>query len=252
MTYNFQPPASAGLGRQLTRPRTPYAPMRAPGGPAPTHSPETNAGVYTPDARRPQWETSPLGHVKEFDYTHGQWDTIGNTYDLERRRMDDAMYYDQPRRNALKALQRQITTGPGGAVARVPPITAEQSGSNEPYDRAAEAAIYGRGKERTGQAMQAALRGLSSQMAARGITGSGIEGDKIAEVFSAGLGELGDLDTQLAHEAAGRAFEGEQLNVDRRNTTNQFNAELERWYQQAQADQQRQRLSMLAQLTSLY
>jgi hypothetical protein len=178
------------------------------------------------------------------------WSNAGNIHDYDRARQ-------RTQDEALGMLRNQVmgklTRGGGGSVSRVPAITAEQSGSNEPYDRAAESAIYGRAKERTGQAMQAALKGLQSQMAQRGITGSGIEGDKTTELFGAGLGELSDIDAQMAHEAAGRAFQGEQLNVDRRGRTNEFNAGLEQWYQDAQQRAMQQRMSTLASFgASLY
>lgn len=118
-------------------------------------------------------------------------------------------------------------TAPGMAPAGTAPV-------QSPEELAAENASYGRAKERTGLAMQGALKGLRGVMASRGIGGSGIEASETGKVFSGGLGELADTDRQMAEQGATRAFTAGQAGLDR--------AEKAREYDQ---DAQARRLSQL-------
>jgi hypothetical protein len=157
---------------------------------------------------------------------------------------------DARRRSALDALAREIRGG--YQPQRVPAPDVITSGSTEPYDRAAEAASYGRAKERTGLAAQAAMKGLRGQMSRRGIGGSGLEGEATGRLFEAGLGDLAETDRTLAEGAAGRAFTAEQANTDRRIGQTHYNTDLERWYQDANIDAQGRRMSLLAQIYGSY
>jgi hypothetical protein len=132
---------------------------------------------------------------------------------------------------------------------RVPHIPVHQTGNvTDPYDRAAEAASYGRAKERTGMAMQAAMKGLRGSMARRGIGGSGIEAERTGGLYEAGLGQLGEADRTLAEAAAGRAYDSEQRNVDRRNRNEEYNADLDLQYENQRIDAQNRRMSLLTQI----
>lgn len=58
---------------------------------------------------------------------------------------------------------------------------------------AANAAMFGRAKDRIGQIGQGAMKTLQSRMSRRGLAGSGIEGAEMGELVDQTRGELGDV-----------------------------------------------------------
>jgi hypothetical protein len=127
-----------------------------------------------------------------------------------------------PDTSGLQALISEIRSGPKGYTPEQTPIV--RSGSESmPYEMDAERSAYGAAKERVGQSTQAAMRGLREQMAKRGLTGSGIEGEALTGLFRGGLGELANADRQMVGERAGRAFTAEQANTDREINQRQYN-----------------------------
>jgi hypothetical protein len=127
-----------------------------------------------------------------------------------------------PNTGAIEALIGEIRGGPKGYTPEQTPIV--RSGSESmPYEMDAERSAYGAAKERVGQSTQAAMRGLREQMARRGLTGSGIEGEGLTNLFRGGLGELANADRQMVGERAGRAFTAEQANTDREINQRQYN-----------------------------
>lgn len=138
------------------------------------------------------------------------------------------------RQQALAAIAAQIQTSTGYSPGGTAPAPAPTS----PADLASENAGYGRAKERTGLAMQSALKGLRGAMASRGISGSGIEATGTASVYGGGVGDLAETDRQMAEQGAGRAFTANQSALDRAEQARQANMQ-----------NQSQRLS---QLISLY
>jgi hypothetical protein len=116
----------------------------------------------------------------------------------------------------------------------------------------ANAATYGAAKERTGLAMQAAMRGLRGSLAQRGIVGTGIDAEEQGMVYNQGLGQLGDVDRTIAHDDATRQLAADQANAMAGNQAGQFNAGQDLAAQQANMQAANQRQNILLQLASLY
>lgn len=228
-------------------------------------------GVYTtPTSRaaadvqhaadtRPQFVTSPSGTIYRYDYNSnpgmtGQWTTVGQVdrgTGTASGGTASASADDAQRKAAIDSLMAQIRSMQGGYTApQIPVVTSKKD--NDPYDAAAENASYAAARERTGLAMQAALKGLHSSLAQRGIVGSGIDADKTADVYSGGLGDLAATDRQLAEQRADRAFTAEQSNTDRIIGQNEFNVGQQATALQAQQQQALARLQMMLSATGLY
>lgn len=77
-------------------------------------------------------------------------------------------------------------TGGGGSLPRV-------TGADPASRRAAEAAEFGRAKDRVGQATQGLMRAIRGTAQRRGISGSSIEGNMAAQALGRGHGELGEV-----------------------------------------------------------
>lgn len=170
----------------------------------------------------PMSVTDPLGRVDKFNYETGAWDLggyipPGGTPGTSPSTRGGRGGVDQ---NALNALLAEIR-GAGSATRIQPSATTAREG--DPYDRTSEAATYGAAKERTGLAMQAAMKGLQGSMAGRGIRGSTIHGDALGGVYEAGLGELAGTDRQLAEKFADRSFTAENIDLSREESGRQFN-----------------------------
>lgn len=67
-----------------------------------------------------------------------------------------------------------------------------------------DSAAFGRARSRIGQGTTASLRSLQDAMTARGISGSGIEGRLMADVYGQGLGALGEASRDAAIEQINR------------------------------------------------
>ena len=197
--------------------------------------------------------------------------------DLDRRAAGQEEYernrqigLDSERR-ALVASQLQTTTGytappaGGGGGAPVPGGTSGTPGGGAPlgaggpvgsatpsYDPAADAATYGRAKESTGMAMQAALRGLREAMASRGISGSGIEARGTADIFGQGVGALAETDRQLAEGTASRGFTAGESARNRNEGARQFNVSAGQREREMGLNEQARRLSNIFSLYGAY
>lgn len=112
---------------------------------------------------------------------------------------------------AAIAAQLQQSTGYSPSGTTTPPPVEGAS----PEELAAENAGYGRAKERTGLAMQSAMKGLRGAMASRGISGSGIEASGMADVYGGGVGALAETDRTMAEGSAQRSFTRNEANKDR-------------------------------------
>lgn len=156
-----------------------------------------------------------------------------------------------PWQNEIQSLISELRQPQPSTPSTITPVTGGGEGGG-PYDMAAERATYGRAKERTALATQAALRSMREQMAARGISGSGIEAEAMGNVYTAGLGELADTDRTLAEGQAGRAFAAEQSNIDRLIQQMQFNANTQNTGSSNSAQERLARLGLMAQLMKLY
>lgn len=171
-------------------------------------------------ATRPLYETSPTGDVTQFNYDTGGWDRVGTvggaTMGAAGTRAAGGGGADQ---NALNALLAEIRGKP--QPVRLSPTPAPER-EGDPYDRTAESAAYTSAKERTGLAMQSALKGLRGVARGRGISGSTIEGDLIQKLFGQGLGELAGTDRQLAEKFADRSFDAENMDLSRLTQHSQF------------------------------
>jgi hypothetical protein len=105
------------------------------------------------------------------------------------------------------------------------PPAAQPARTGGQYDEAAERAAYGGAKESTGLAMQSALKGLSAQMAQRGIRGSTIERGGLEQIFSGGLSDLAGTDRQIAEKRSNRAFDAENMDLARNENARQFDTD---------------------------
>jgi hypothetical protein len=81
--------------------------------------------------------------------------------------------------------------------ARVPHIKPED-------EIEAQSLAFGRAKDRIGTIGRASLKGLHREMAARGVEGSGIEGNRTANLIASTGGQLGDVASTQAMETLRR------------------------------------------------
>jgi ribosomal protein L28 len=95
-----------------------------------------------------------------------------------------------------------------------------------PYDMAAENAAYGAAKENTGNEAQSAMKGLDAAMAARGITGSGIQAANTRGIFEKGIGEQAGTDRSLAENRSSRVFAAQQAQKQMDEMQREFNLNL--------------------------
>jgi hypothetical protein len=91
-------------------------------------------------------------------------------------------------------------TGAGGSAASEPPVT-----GGDANWAAANAAAMGRAKDTSAAAVGSAKRSMQSDMASRGISGSGIEAKGDQGIELAGAGQMGAAGRQLAEGTAARA-----------------------------------------------
>ena len=99
--------------------------------------------------------------------------------------------------SAWDKTRRMIPPPPVPAPARVSPISMEDR-------RAAEAAEFSKAKDIIGRTGRASLKALSGEMRSRGISGSGIEADKIRDIVARSAGDLGGVGLTQAIEALKR------------------------------------------------
>jgi hypothetical protein len=76
-----------------------------------------------------------------------------------------------------------------------------------PDRTAAEAATFGRAKDRVGRATQGLLKSVRNQFSSRGLSGSSLEGDQIGGALMAGHGQLGDTIRDQAIEGLNRSYD---------------------------------------------
>lgn len=198
----------------------------------------------------PQWTTSPTGAVFRFNAGTRQWDPSGQlTVQPNEYGSSGAPGAYAGRHNpALDALIRQVQSQ--SATPFTPPrVTAHLAPLH--LDAAQQAATYGAAKERTGNALQAAMRGLQSQLASRGLTGTSIDADRSAQLFGSGLTDLANTDRQQAEQDASRLFATEGVNTDRLNQADTLNANNELSADIANQNANQSRLSFLARLLQM-
>jgi hypothetical protein len=93
------------------------------------------------------------------------------------------------------------------AQANVPQVSSPRASLSDADNAAAEAAAFGRAKDRTGLATQGLLRSIRNQMARRGISGSGIEADMTGDALMGGFGEIGEVIRDQAIEGLQRRYD---------------------------------------------
>lgn len=147
--------------------------------------------------------------------------------------------------------ERLLAEVKGGAptINRLTP-TPYSGGPTPHYDKGAEDAAYARAKDRTGLALQAAMKGLSSSMNKRGIGGSGIEAENLTDLYESGVGALGETDRQLAERSADRAFSAGESERGRAESARQFNDSFLQGEEDRAAEQQAQQLARIMQAYS--
>lgn len=213
---------------------------------------------YASQPGAPQYSTSPTGDVSQYSPKSDSWmptgvenqASINFQQNLGPSRLQEWERSNQlqDRRDAQMGLTALLSQTQGGAAPAGPSYT-PYSPSSGGYDKAAEDAAYAAAKERTGQALQGALRGLKGTMAARGISGSGIEGGETRQLFESGLSDLAGTDRQLAEKRADRSFQAGQSDIDRMIQSQQFGANLS---EQDAARQQQMAMERLKTVLSTY
>ena len=117
------------------------------------------------------------------------------------REQELAMLQEQSRLKGVGG-ERTLLALKGLMGAGIPPIASAEGGEifpGEPSpleDAEADAALWGRARERTGQTMQGGIAALQGLMAQRGISGSGIEGELTGQLVGRGVGELGEFERE--------------------------------------------------------
>lgn len=150
------------------------------------------------------------------------------------------------RNNILALLQAAVQSASGvdSQLGGVSPssVTAIQAGgpNASPYsptaaDEASATAAFTQAKQNTADSLNASLQGLRNAMQARGITGSGIEGQGTSSLYASGLEDLSNEGSTeantLAQEAYGANQQTASLNEQAREAnqsaainTGEFNA----------------------------
>lgn len=97
---------------------------------------------------------------------------------------------------------------PSTTTPREPGVTIPSSpsgiGGLDEAGKAAQAAVFGRAKDRAGQIAKSALQGLRSSLAARGILGSGMEVQGTLDAAMQGAGLIADTSREEAVQEAQR------------------------------------------------
>jgi len=152
----------------------------------PTGSPPVGVGGWQPS---PPATTPTL--VSEMDAARQQ-DVLQAAIEGRHRGYAAADRLEQQRYLDQLMGRLGLTGGGGGDVA-------------EPSSSAAEDAAFARAKERIGRTTRGAMTAMGSQMAERGITGSGIEGAATRDIINAGAGQLGDTTREQMIQSLERA-----------------------------------------------
>ena len=216
--------------------------------------PEIGTGAHA-SSTQPKFTTSPMGEVFQYNDKSGGWDLRGTMPGIDgggggSRASGGSGGAGTRDTTDIDRLIDEIRSS--GGDYEPPQIPVTTSGDmHKPYDEAAQSAQYGAAKERTGLAMQAAMRGLKANMLQRGITGSGIDADKMGDIYGAGLGQLASTDRQMAEESSDRAFTAEQSNTDRTIRQNTTNADYLERQRLTKAQEWERKLEMISRLTSL-
>lgn len=203
---------------------------------------------------KPKFMEAPTGEVYQYNETSGGWDnrgTFGGGGSGGGSGSGGGGGARNPRNDEdINRLIEEIRSS--GGDYEPPQIPVVTSGDQtKPFDEKAQAAAYGAAKERTGLAMQAAMRGLKANLMQRGITGSGIDADMQGRIYGGGLSDLANTDRQLAEEAADRAFSAEQSNTDRTIRQNTTNADYLERQRAAKAQEWERKMELISRLTSL-
>lgn len=211
----------------------------------------------------------PNGYINSWDATHQTYLNSGRQdqgflnnrqqqADNARQAQIDA---ENSRRSAahdaaFDALRNQITqaySGPAAMIGAGPGATPEDHSS---YDSSPDAqaanATYGAAKDKVGQQTTGALKGLQNQLAARGLSGSGLESAGYGKIYAGGASDLSASVRQQATEDAGHEREFYDTQRAGNRQTQQFNADLGERQQEAAAQQRSSALQSLLSVVSRY
>lgn len=108
----------------------------------------------------------------------------------------------------------------GGGFVNTPVVPG--AGNASGYQDTADTKAYARAKDNTGMALQASLKGLQATMAARGISGSGIEGGETEKLYQGGLTALANTDAAQSQTSAEHAFADAQAGKARNEQAREF------------------------------
>lgn len=222
-----------------------------------------NAQGYTPqqreqmaalEASRPQFVTSPTGAVYRSDPANGDWDPVGQVdpYGGGGGGGSSRASGSGGGSNNNAALDALLAEIKNQSLPTITPTHVTPSKVSATLSPAQNAATYGAAKERIGLEGQAAMRGLRSSLAARGIVGTGIDAEETGKVYSGMQSGLSTVNRQLATDDAERMRQADQTNAATTNQASQFNASQDMAAAQANLQAQAQRNNMLIQLASLY
>lgn len=108
-------------------------------------------------------------------------------------------------------------TTPTGQMATG--MASVDSGADAQAEMAAEDAAFARAKDKIGQASRSAMDSMTSQMASRGITGSGVEAQELGKLYEGGVGQISDTAREQAIESLKRKQQVADRNVALASTT---------------------------------
>lgn len=148
---------------------------------------------------RPQYQNSPIGNMvgnELYDPETGGFRRTGAQRGTDAGQALRAL----AEASGMNLLGSSSSSGSGGAggVGSLPAISM-------PDTSAANAAAFGRAKDRAGQTTRASLTALRDEMAGRGLRGSGIEAGEVGKTVARGAAGVNEFTREQAIQDAGNA-----------------------------------------------
>lgn len=165
------------------------------------------------DETRPQWEVGPSGDIHRFMDDGRGWigagqmpasmDALNRVGSGNRGGSGERTADPQVKAMLLDAIRRagQPSAPPQGPVQYSPR-----------YEQEAETSALTGAKERAGLRLQAGAKGLSSLMSRRGISGSGIHGRGLSDLYGQSMLSQGDTDRQIIQNRTQRGRQVDDSN----------------------------------------
>lgn len=207
---------AGGIQRRLPGQIAPQGPT-APTPPAPDRQitpyaagvnlpdPYDTTGVYAYNQRAQQEKTNFLGNANnKVNYSMSYTDPrTGMRYDYDPRTGGSGAGGSGGGNVDVNAMWQKSGVIQPPVPAPIPPQVPHISLAD---DTAARNAEFAKTKDTVGRVGRASLNALAGEMRARGISGSGIEGERIGEAVDRASGALGDVANNQAIEALKRRY----------------------------------------------